>query len=67
MPPALYDIAVANFAIATTEFAVLRDPGLLATLYASIAMAAIVLLIALCALDQQPTIGNAKASWLAPS
>ncbi|MET4153361.1 hypothetical protein ABIC08_004209 [Bradyrhizobium sp. RT9b] len=43
----------------------LRDPGLLATLYASIAMAAIV--IALCALDQQPTIGNAKASWLAPS
>ncbi|MET4033053.1 hypothetical protein ABIB94_009098 [Bradyrhizobium sp. JR7.2] len=65
MPPALYDIAVANFAIATTEFAVLRDPGLLATLYASIAMAAIV--IALCALDQQPTIGNAKASWLAPS
>ncbi|MFK4650520.1 hypothetical protein ABIF97_000454 [Bradyrhizobium japonicum] len=61
MPPAPCDIAVAAFVIGTTEFAVLRDAGLLATPYASIAMAAIVLLIALCVLHQQPAIGNAKA------
>jgi hypothetical protein len=67
MHPALHDIAVATFVIGTTEFAVLRDAGLLATPYASIAMAAIVLLISLRVLHQQRAIWNAKDSWFAPS
>jgi hypothetical protein len=65
--PALYDIAVAALVIGITVFAVLRDAGLLAAPYASIAMAAIVLLISLRALHQQPAIDNPKDSWFAPS
>ncbi|MET4627657.1 hypothetical protein ABIB83_004680 [Bradyrhizobium sp. I1.8.5] len=67
MPPAPYDIAVATFVSGTTEFAVLRDAALLATPYTSVAMAAILLLIASRVLHQQPAIGNVTAGHFAPS
>jgi hypothetical protein len=61
MPPALHALAVVASAIGSTEFVVLKDAGLLAASYASIAMAAVALLIAAFALHPQPAIADAKA------